>query len=102
MDRATFKRWRTAGLMRRSPPASNQLPALAERKRRHAELTPAAADAAADADADADAATDLRVWTELPCVSKAPLCTAAISPVSVVSVVSASVRAPPRLVTLES
>mgnify|MGYP004117915069 CR=1 FL=1 len=81
--------------MRRSPPASNQLPALAERKRRHAELTPADA----DADADVDAATDLHVWTELSCVPEAPLCTASISPVSVVS---ASVRAPPRLVTLES
>lgn len=84
--------------MRRSPPASNQLPALAERKRRHAELTPAAADAAG-AGADADAVTDLHVWTELPCVPEVPLCTAVISPVSVVS---ASVRAPPRLVTLES
>jgi len=91
MDGATLKRWRTAGLMRRSPPASNQLPVLAERKRRHAELTPTAA--------AADAATDLHVWTELPCVPEAPLCTAAISPVSVVS---ASVRAPPRLVALES
>lgn len=76
--------------MRRSPPASTQLPALAERKRPRAELTPDAR-AEDDRDRDRDRGAPLRGDARVA----AGLLVAPWRP-------DAAVRAPPRLEPLES
>ena len=83
--------------MRRSPPASTQLPALAERKRPRAELTP---DAGAEDDCDRSA--PLRGDPPFgPSPSPDALRVAAVLLVAPWHS-SVAVRAPPRLESLES
>ena len=78
--------------MRRSPPASIQLPVLAERKRPRAELTP---DAPAEDDRDRDRDRDRGAAHRCHARVAAGLLLAPWRP-------DAAVRAPPRLELLES